>query len=140
MILGVLSGAWTLKRAISFLYLAVAFNVRQLRRLLRGRADDGGEQRFLENYVAEGMAPMGPTDEALLAELGRCIHCGLCEAVCRLPVDRWTTYSRATAMAASAAATIPRACPDDCAACVDICPTGVPLTEIPAFVHRRARS
>lgn len=135
--MSILGGPWGLKRLISFFYLAVAFNVRQVRRIFRGRADDGGERRFLDNYVSEGMAPMTAADEDLIREIGRCIYCGLCEAVCPNPVDRWTTYSRATAMSGDAAASVPRDCPAGCGDCVDICPTGVPLTEIPAFVHRR---
>ncbi len=136
--MSILGGPWTLKRVTSFFYLAVAFNVRQVRRLFsRGRSDDGGEERFLDNYVSEGMAPMTAADEDLIREIGRCIHCGLCEAVCPGPVDRWTTYSRATAMSVDAAASVPAACDAACNDCVDICPTGVPLTEIPAFVHRR---
>ena len=137
MLASVLGGAWNWKRLVSFFHLAVAFNVRQVRRLFRGKADDGGVDRFLENYAHEGMPPMVAGDEAVLVGVGRCIHCGLCEAVCAEPVDRWTTYSRAVAMAAEAAATIPAACPDGCSACVDICPTAVPLAEIPAFVQRR---
>jgi ferredoxin len=135
---GVLSGAWNWKRIVSFFYLAVAFNVRQVRRLFRGRADDGGIDRFLENYAGEGMPLMAPDDLTLLVGVGRCIHCGLCEAACPEPVDRWTTWSRAIAMANEAVATIPADCPEGCVACTEICPTGVPLGEIPAFLHRRA--
>ena len=136
MIIEMLSGPWTWRRFKSFACLGIAFFTRRVRRLVRGRADNGGAERFLENYVGEGMAPLTAGQEALLRALGVCIHCGLCEAVCPEPVDRWTTYSRAVAMSAEAATSIPAACPEGCRACVDTCPTGVPLTEIPAFVHR----
>jgi len=61
----------------------------------------------------------------------------LCEAVCSLPVDRWPAYSRGIALADAAAADVPATCPDDCAACAEVCPVGVPLAAIPGFVHRR---
>lgn len=128
--------SWNGRRIKSFLYLAVAFFQRRVRRLIRGRADDGGADRFLENFAGEGMAPMTLAQEALIRDTGRCIVCGLCEAVCPLPVERWATYSRATAMAREAAASIPASCPEGCRRCVEICPTGVPLADIPAFVHR----
>lgn len=134
--MGILSGPWNWRRFKSFAYLGYAFFRRQVRRLTRGRRDDGGAERFLLNFEPEGMRPLTAPEEDLIQRLGACIHCGLCEAVCPLPVDRWPAYSRAIAMAIDAAADIPRRCPDGCAACIDICPTGVPLREIPAFVHR----
>lgn len=133
---GILSGPWTWRRFKSFVYLGLAFWRRQFRRLFKGRKDDGGQQRFLENFTPDGLQPLSTPDEDLIHRLGACIHCGLCEAVCPLPVDRWAAYTRAIAMANEAAADIPKRCPDGCEACVDICPTGVPLREIPAFVHR----
>lgn len=130
------AGPWTWKRFVSFLYLAVAFWRRQLRRLVRGRADNGGERRFLENYAGEGMAPLTAPQEALVHALGRCIYCGVCEAVCPLPLDRWPAYSRALTQSRDAARSVPPDCPPDCRACADACPTHVPLPEIPAFLHR----
>ena len=135
---GILSGPWNWPRIKSFAYLGWAFWRRQFKRLMPGTHDDGGAERFLENFTPEGMAPLTLADEALIHHLGACIHCGLCEAVCPLPVDRWTAYSRAIAMAADAAADIPRRCPPDCDACEAICPTGVPLAQIPAFIHRHS--
>ena len=123
------------RRIKSFLYLAVAFWKRRLRRLIKGKADDGGAERFLDNFVVEGMEPLSLQDESLLLALGRCIHCGLCEAVCPEPMDKLTVYSRAITMADAAAASVPT-CEAGCQACVKICPTGVPLLEIPAFLNR----
>lgn len=133
----ILGGAWDLRRVKAFAFLGVEFWWRQLRRLVRGRKDDGGAALFLENFAHEGLAPLTLLDEATLEGAGRCIQCGLCEAVCPLPVDRWLAYSRAIAQAEDAAATVPAACPPDCGLCVDICPTHVPIAAIPAFVHRR---
>ncbi len=135
--MGVLSGPWTWRRFVSFVHLAIAFNVRQLRRVFRGEADNGGERRFLENYSGEGMKPLSEGDERLVRALGACIYCGLCEAVCPTPVDRWTSFSRALASAAEARASVPAECPEGCKACEAACPTGVPLREIPAFLARR---
>ncbi len=130
------SGPWNWKRFRSFVYLALAFLRRRVRRLVRGRGDDGGITRFLENYAAEGLAPLTLEHEALVEATSRCIHCGLCEAVCPLPLDRWPAYSRALAMADAAASDLPASCPPECHACANVCPTGVPLERIPAFVHR----
>lgn len=135
---GILSGPWNWPRVKSFAYLGWAFWRRQFKRLWPGKNDDGGAERFLENFTPEGMAPLTLSEEALLERLGACIHCGLCEAVCPLPVDRWPAYSRAIAMADDAAVDIPARCPPACDACVQICPTGVPLAQIPAFIHRHS--
>ena len=134
--MGVLSGPWTWKRTRSFAYLALAFNRRQLRRLLYGRRDNGGERRFLENFAGEGLAPLTAAQEALTLELSRCVYCGICEAVCPRPLDRWPAYARALEHAPYAAADLPASCPPDCRVCEANCPTGVPLREIPAFVRR----
>ncbi|MFN3198129.1 MAG: 4Fe-4S dicluster domain-containing protein [Bradymonadia bacterium] len=130
------AGPWDLKRVKSFIYLAIAFWKRQGRRLVKGRRDNGGAKRFIENYSEEGMAPLSGEQAALVHALSQCIYCGLCEAVCPSTPDRWAAYSRALAEARHAAATIPAACPEGCRKCEAVCPTGVPLWEIPAFVHR----
>jgi NAD-dependent dihydropyrimidine dehydrogenase PreA subunit len=130
------AGPWNWKRFKSFFFLALAFFRRQARRLVRGGADDGGLTRFLANYEPDGLTPLTTAHEALIAATGRCIFCGLCEAACPLPLDRWPAYSRALAMSDAAAADVPPACPPGCHECADVCPTHVPLTEIPAFIHR----
>ncbi len=131
-----ISGPWAGKRLMAIVYLAIAFWRRQFRRVLRRGEDDGGERRFLENFVSEGMKPLTAAQEEHILAMGRCIHCGLCEATCPEPLDQWAAYSRAIAQAEDAAAVIPARCPEGCTACASICPTGVPLAEIPAFVHR----
>ena len=134
--MGVLSGPWTWKRVRSFTALAVAFNRRQLRRLVLGRRDDGGEARFLENFAEEGLAPLDVGQTGLVVELSRCLYCGLCEVVCPRPLDRWPAWSRALEQARFAALDIPPDCPPGCHECETICPTRVPLRAIPAFVRR----
>ncbi|MEZ4467449.1 MAG: hypothetical protein R3F60_26030 [bacterium] len=121
--MSVLSGPWSMTRAKSFFYLAVAFWKRQIRRAVGlGRRDEGGVARFLENYAPEGMAPLTLQRELGLQQLGGCIQCGLCEAVGNQPADRVAAYSRAIAMSADAAAVL-GAAPTTPA----ICPAGVPL-------------
>ncbi len=134
--MGILSGPWTWKRFKSFLALAWAFNRRQARRLFLGRRDDGGEARFLLNFAEEGMAPLTADEGRTVLALSNCIYCGLCEAVCPSPVDRWPAYTRALDLAADAAQDIPASCPAECLECAKICPTRVPLKDIPAFVRR----
>lgn len=132
----IFAGPWNRARVVAMLYLAWAFMRRVFRRIVRGRADDGGAERFLENFAGEGMAPLTVAQAAVIEGASRCIQCGLCEAVCPLPVDRWLANSRALDMASYAAASMPSMCPDDCRRCELICPTGVPIAAIPAFVHR----
>lgn len=132
------AGPWNRQRVVAVLHLAWALVRRIFRRIFRGRSDDGGAERFLDNFAAEGMAPLTVAEEGVLEGAGRCIQCGLCEAVCPLPVDRWLAYARALDMAVIAAETVPAACPEDCRACVQICPTAVPIELIPAFVHRQS--
>jgi ferredoxin len=135
--MGMFSGPWTWRRLKSFTYLAVAFNKRQLRRLFLGRRDDGGLPRFLENFSAEGMTPLDAGQTAHVLALTRCTYCGLCEAVCPHPLDRWPAFARALEHSRHAAADLPPSCPPECRQCEAICPTGVPLREIPAFVRRQ---
>lgn len=132
----ILGGSWDLRRVKAFAFLALEMMARVFRRLFRGRKDDGGAALFLENFAGEGLQPLTLPHEHLLEAAGQCIHCGLCEAVCPLPVERWVAYSRALAQSVDAAASVPAACPADCGACVAVCPTHVPLAEMPAFVHR----
>lgn len=135
--MGVLSGPWTWKRFRSFVYLAIAFNRRQLRRVFRGRKDDGGVARFLENFAHEGFAPLDAQQTELIFSLSKCIYCGVCEAVCPMPVDRWPAWSRALELARFAAEDLPANCEVGCRKCEALCPVGVPLQAIPAFVRRR---
>lgn len=134
--MGILSGPWTWKRFKSFTYLAIAFNRRQIRRIFRGRKDDGGIDRFLENFAAEGMSPLNAQQTEFVFALSKCTYCGVCEAVCPMPVDRWPAWSRALEHARFAAEDLPPSCPVECRQCEHLCPVGVPLPEIPAFVRR----
>lgn len=140
-----MGGSDLLRHIRSLFHLALTFWGRQLLRIVRGLADDGGERRFLENYAGEGMVPLTVQEESLIRDLERCIFCGLCEAVCPRStphaVERWPAYSRAITLAELAAEDIPLDCPSACSACAEICPTRVPLTAIPALIHRnRLRS
>ncbi len=128
-----------MKRAKAIAMLAWAFWSRQFRRLFRGRKDDGGLDRFLANYVPDGMPPLSLEQERAVLIHGNCIFCGLCEAVCPVPVDRWLVYSRALTLAAEATASMPDVCEVGCSRCADICPTGVNPIEVAEFVRSRAK-
>ena len=96
--MSILSGPWTRQRAKSFFFLAVAFWRRQLRRVVGlGKRDEGGAQRFLDNFASEGMVPLSAQETEGLHRLGACIQCGLCEAMGDGPVDRGPAWSRAIA-------------------------------------------
>ena len=127
---------WRLIKSVAM--LAWAFWARQVRRVFKGRRDDGGLDRFIANYAPDGMPPMTRQDEQALLSFGACIQCGLCEAVCPEPVDRWLAYGRALTLAAEAANALATDCPEGCSTCADICPTGVEPLAVAAFVRQRA--
>lgn len=134
------AGLSTRSRLGSLMFLAYMFWRRQLRRLIRGRRDDGGARRFLENYANEGMRPLTAVQERLLEGAGRCIQCGLCSVICPAPVDRWLAYSRTLDRAEAAAQALSLGptsnCGAGCTACAQICPTGVPVAAIPGLIAR----
>lgn len=109
----------------------------------------GGIERFRANYDPDRLLPVGEEDRALLDRWQRCTACGLCEAVCAsaAPVPRlasagpmllMTAGSRDLSehgVAALAAGKLPFPGAEEAAA---LCPMGVPIPEVLAFVARQA--
>ncbi len=124
------------RRIYSFAHLALEFWIRQIRRLWRGRRDNGGLERFLLNFGEDGLLPLTQEQEESLLGASRCIHCGFCEAVCPIPIDLWMKYSRALSLAPEAARSSPPGCGRDCQLCEEHCPVGVPIHRISAVLRR----
>jgi len=128
------SYAWLAWRAV------VPHPLRALRR--RGT----GEERFLANYGAEGLAPTGPEARAAAAAASACISCGLCESGCALrsaiPAVRslglhsaFRLLSKSDEMRAHGADVL-AACVS-CTGCEPLCPTGVPITRLVRLLAAR---
>jgi succinate dehydrogenase/fumarate reductase-like Fe-S protein len=110
----------------------------------------GGLELFRENYDADGLRPLTEHERDRLPHFATCLNCGLCLAACallgrpeqelsgppdliaqcysRAPHQSWAAAGEAAAFAACA----------PCGACEAICPAGVPLREIAAYVARAA--
>jgi ferredoxin len=139
-----LEGKWNVRRFQAMGMIVLGFWRRRVRKLVLGRADDGGATRWLENFAGEGFAPLHPEDTEVLIGLSRCTACGLCEASCpeqpAVTPDRWPAYARALELAPHAVAALPVQCPPGCGACEAACPAGVPLAAVPALLQRRVAS
>lgn len=115
-----------------------------LRRLVeRGTA----EERFLESYATEGLAPTSDEDRAARLAASACISCGLCASACALsgvaPAIRdlglpaaFRLHSRSAASLAHGADAL--ASCSACTGCDTLCPTGVPITRLVRQLAARA--
>lgn|GEM_PF-979811 len=123
-----------------------ALIVQPLRRLF-GRVGRG-EERFLENYGPEGLVPTPPEDKAMLAAASRCISCGLCDqldgqlgAIARGDYDGVSLlprqYARSSVELLHARAALDAIDPESYRAAEAVCPTGVPLVALAAWLRDR---
>ena len=135
-----------MSRIISLINLAYRFNVHMLKKPVasaRGNARD----RFLQNYADDRLAPLTEQQRQQLSRFSRCICCGLCDTVCHnLRASRCHLFNGPSDLACSLGCSMPdfdlpdeylaqwRAC-GDCRECEEICPSGVPLRELAAFVE-----
>lgn len=129
------------------LYLAWrALIVQPLRRLF-GRVGHG-EARFLENYGPEGLVPTPTADKVMLAAAARCISCGLCDqldgqlgAISRGDYDGVSLiprqYARSSVELVHARAALEAIDPQRYREAEAICPTGVPLVALAAWLRDR---
>ncbi len=144
-----------LKRLHALFDLAIRFNLHLLGRLfdrlarLAGVKPRDGYARFRRNYLEDGLLEITPEERDRLPEFSRCIHCGLCGTACpnleRLDQSRLLSDPHLLAVAFS------RSIPDflyardfmeqwqgcgDCAECLNVCPTQVPLWDIARYIDR----
>jgi ferredoxin len=122
-------------RSLSYLaYRAVVAH--PLKRLVQRGT---GLERFLANYAGEGLVPTRPQDRELGEEASACIACGLCEPACDLasavPALRAMGLHAAFRLYGKSSAELPfaraalEAC-SACAACENVCPSGVPIARV----------
>jgi hypothetical protein len=126
----------TIENLIADLRLGLrAVFIRPLQRLWQ----PPGAERFRSNFFPEGLLPTSLADRAELALASRCIGCGLCDAVpgrglrpSLLP----TAYSK---NGLDLRFDLGPSDPQRLRQAETLCPTGVPLVRLDAFLRRRAR-
>jgi heterodisulfide reductase subunit C len=135
-------------RTAAWLNLAYRFGSHVLLRMPRRALRRGNDaQRFRAAVFPEGYVPLDAAGRALMPAAMDCVHCGLCTLACpeltREPVSAWDdawafvagpsrSIDRATLVSAG-----PLQCAS-CSACADVCPTGVPITQIASLLSRLA--
>jgi hypothetical protein len=130
------------KSATGYLYLGWRALVVHPLQLLRGGTP--GAARFRANFFKEALIPTTPDDRARMREAARCIHCGLCDAPAaglRLPAPSLLplVFSRSSVELSQARAALARfrEVPETLAAGERLCPTGVPLRRLAAWLDER---
>jgi hypothetical protein len=111
-------------------------------RIFIGSDDRTGKERFLANYAGEGNIVTAGEEREWLAQAGRCINCGLCEAAAALrawPSAMAISHSRATPQLPHAKALLEKLRPEILAEAEALCPTRVPLSGLAAFLSRRLK-
>jgi hypothetical protein len=134
-------------RLKALVLLALAL-IRTLWRRARGERRPGLE-RFRENYADDGLTALSASDRAHMSDFGRCIACGRCDRDDGPAIAASGGQYQGT-MSIVLAAT--RSMPDFAAAARSfaylndadlkrkeaLCPTGVPLRRLAAFVRANA--
>ena len=133
------------RRVLAWLNLAYRFAVHVLRMPARPLTRGREASRFLDAVTREGYTPLRERERAGYPALMNCVSCGLCALACpalrEAPASAWseamtfvTGPARSIDRASLAAAEVP-ACMQ-CDACVDVCPTDVPIPRLAALVKR----
>jgi len=126
----------TLRRLIADLRLGLrAVFIRPIQRL----GEPPGAQRFRDNFFPEGLLPTTMAEREELAQASRCIGCGLCDAV---PGSGPRPSQIPTAFSKSGVDLRFDLGPSDPQRLLNaekLCPTGVPLVRLDAFLRARAR-
>jgi hypothetical protein len=134
-------------RIKALLLLAAALVATVVRRLL-GRAGTG-IAAFRDNYDADGLPPVTPTERESMARFSRCIACGLCD---RGEAERISASGGAYRGVMALMLAASRSMPDYRAAAYSfsfvtddvlaekeaLCPTSVPMRQIARFVRAKA--
>lgn len=135
-------------RTMAWLNLAYRFGTHVLLRMPRRALGRGADaQRFRDAVFPEGYIPLQPAGRALMPAAMQCVHCGLCALACpglaTAPASAW---DEAWTFVAGPSRSIDRAvlvadgalhCAT-CDACTEVCPTGVPITQIATMLTRLA--
>lgn len=135
-----------MSKLISLINLAYHFNLHMLAKPVSSAWGDAME-RFLKNYADDKLQPLTAEQRQNLSTFSRCICCGLCDTVCEnLQASERHLFNGPSDLACRESCSMPdfelaaeyltgwRRC-GDCTACEDICPSGVPLRELAAFVE-----
>ena len=102
-----------------------------------------GIEQFLKDYVTEGIFPLKVEERKNFSSFGRCIQCGFCITACKIqdPIF-FQKFISPSQIAFSYSRSLPEmrgngdflAHCRECRACEEVCPTGVPLTQMMEFV------
>jgi hypothetical protein len=134
-------------RLKALLLLALAL-LRTLWRRARGERRPGLE-RFRENYADDGLTAVSASDRAQMSDFGRCIACGRCDrgdgprisaSNGQFPGTMNLVLSATRSMPdfAAAARSFAHLSDTDLERKEALCPTGVPLRRLAAFVRANA--
>ena len=139
-----------MRKAMAWLNLAWSFG-RHVTVQLPARAfgRGPGARSFRDAVLPEGYVPLEQAEREAVPAWMQCIHCGLCSLACPTIADApssawdeaWTFVagpSRSIDRAPAVAANIGPCA--DCAACADVCPTGVPIPQMATALRRLAAS
>ena len=140
-----------MSRVISMLNLAYRFNLHMIRKPLSA-ARESARRRFLGYYSPDQLYPLSVEQRRPLSRFNRCICCGLCDTVCaNLRAAPRQHFSGPSDLASCLSRNLPaydlledylrdwQAC-GDCRACEAVCPSGMPLRELAAFVEEFRRN
>lgn len=134
-----------MSRVLSLLNLAYRFNVHLLKKPFIS-SEDKGKERFLKNYAADHIFPLGEEVRRCLPALQGCLNCGLCDTVCdTLAASKRHLHAGPSQLLTCFSRNLPDlhlleeylALGEQCGACTDcvgICPADVPLKETAALV------
>lgn len=99
-----------------------------------------GAARFHENFAPEHLLPLTPEDRQMLPLWQSCIVCGLCDAVCpellspELIATGMLGDLTKLGLVTQEASALTRC--EGCSDCEAICPVGLPLRDLAAFIVR----
>lgn len=111
----------------------------------------GGSARFVENYRDDRLLGVDPEERAALPTWQACIACGLCDALCAasgsVPATRDVSvtltlasgprdFSQLPLVGSDLALLASEGRCDDCGACEDACPVGVPIRDVVRFLEK----
>jgi hypothetical protein len=126
----------TIRDLIADLRLGLrAVFIRPLQRL----GQPPGAERFRDNFFPEGLLPTSIEERVELALASRCVGCGLCDAVPGAGIRPSILPTAFSKSLVDLRFDLGPSDPERLARAEKLCPTGVPLARLDAFLRRRAR-